>query len=62
MGHSIVISKMEGLVTRRNSYKKSIIEGIAKQLKAVMVCLTETHLTRFFSEAEINMNRFFLFI
>ena len=61
MGHSIVISNIDGLITRRNPYKRSIIEGIANQWKAVIVCLTETHLTSSYSEAEINMEGYVLY-
>ena len=55
MGWSIIVNNVDGLIIKRNKFKKEMIEEMANQWNVMMICLTETHLNESFSEAEVHM-------
>ena len=56
-----MLHNIDGLITRNNKFRKNVLEEMANNYNALMICLTETHLNESYAEAEVHMSGYVLY-
>lgn len=59
--HKVIIQNIEGLIPFRHRKKVKLLSEIAQEKSALILALTESHLTENIHDAEINMENYTLF-
>ena len=60
-GNSIIMGNIAGLRSQKRRYKTKMINELATERNAQIICLTESHLNIEILDAEINMSGFIIF-